>query len=138
LVTPLLVELSRAERLRIAELAAGLDALGFELAELSGGSWALVATPADLDPETARGVVAELASDREASPENLVQRILDALAAESACKAAVKMHHPLGAEKLEALVGELFRAENPYACPHGRPVVLVMTDADLERRFGRR
>jgi DNA mismatch repair protein MutL len=39
---------------------------------------------------------------------------------------------------MEALVAELFAAENPYACPHGRPIVLAMTDSDLERRFGRR
>ena len=48
------------------------------------------------------------------------------------------MHDALSAEKLEALVSELFAAENPYACPHGRPVVLHLTDVDLERRFGRR
>ena len=48
------------------------------------------------------------------------------------------MHHPLGAAEMEALVAELFAAENPYACPHGRPIVLAMTDTDLERRFGRR
>jgi DNA mismatch repair protein MutL len=48
------------------------------------------------------------------------------------------MHHPLSAPAMEALVSELFAAEQPYACPHGRPVVLQMTDADLERRFGRR
>jgi DNA mismatch repair protein MutL len=83
-------------------------------------------------------VLVKLASDAEATPDNLATHLLDALAASSACKAAVKMHHPLSAEKLEALVSELFRAENPYACPHGRPVVLTMTDADLERRFGRR
>ena len=44
----------------------------------------------------------------------------------------------LAAEKLEALIGELFAGESPYACPHGRPIVLLLTDADLERRFGRR
>ncbi len=55
-----------------------------------------------------------------------------------ACKAAVKMHHPLSAPEMEALVAELFTAEQPYACPHGRPIVLQMTDSDLERRFGRR
>jgi len=64
--------------------------------------------------------------------------VLDALAASLACKAAVKMHHPLSPLEMEALVGELFAAEQPYACPHGRPIVLQMTDADLERRFGRR
>ena len=65
-------------------------------------------------------------------------RILDALAASLACKSAVKMHHPLSAPEMEALVTELFAAEQPYACPHGRPIVLQMADADLERRFGRR
>jgi DNA mismatch repair protein MutL len=39
---------------------------------------------------------------------------------------------------MEALMSELFAAEDPYACPHGRPTILKMTDADLERRFGRR
>jgi DNA mismatch repair protein MutL len=138
LVAPLLLELSRAERLRLLELGAALEAVGFELAELSGGSVALAAAPADLGPEAARGTLVALASDSEATAENLATRLLDALASSLACKAAVKMHHPLSAEKLEALVGELFRADNPYACPHGRPVVLTMTDADLERRFGRR
>jgi DNA mismatch repair protein MutL len=66
------------------------------------------------------------------------RQVLDALAAGLACKAAVKMHHPLSPPEMEALVSELFAAEQPYACPHGRPIVLQMTDSDLERRFGRR
>jgi DNA mismatch repair protein MutL len=64
--------------------------------------------------------------------------VLDALAASLACKAAVKMHHPLSPPEMEALMTELFAAEQPYACPHGRPIVLQMTDSDLERRFERR
>jgi DNA mismatch repair protein MutL len=138
LVAPLLLELSRAESLKLGELAGALEALGFELEPLSGGTFALAAAPAELGPETARALIATLATDAEATPENLRRRLLDDLAASSACKAAVKMHHPLGAEALEALVSELFRAENPYSCPHGRPVVLSLGDAELERRFGRR
>jgi DNA mismatch repair protein MutL len=138
LLEPLLIELSRAERLRLAELAPALAERGFELAELSGGTLALAAAPASLGAEAARALLAVLASDDSATPDNLAQRLLDDLAASTACKAAVKMHQPLAAEKLEALVSELFRAENPYSCPHGRPVVLALTDADLERRFGRR
>jgi DNA mismatch repair protein MutL len=40
--------------------------------------------------------------------------------------------------EMQALVSELFEAAEPYACPHGRPTVLEMSDADLESRFGRR
>jgi DNA mismatch repair protein MutL len=138
LLTPFLLELARSEALRLGELASALGAAGFELEELSGGTWALSGAPAPLGPDEARALVCAVASDREATPENLRRRLLDDFAASMACKAAVKMHHPMSAEKLEALVSELFRAENPYACPHGRPVVLSITDVDLERRFGRR
>ena len=44
----------------------------------------------------------------------------------------------LSPQEAEALITELFEAEQPYACPHGRPIVLKMSDVDLERRFGRR
>lgn len=138
LVAPMLLELARSETLRLAELAPTLGELGFEIEELSGGTVALTGAPAALGPEAARALVATVASDREATPETLRRRLLDDFAASMACKAAVKMHHPMSAEKLEALVSELFRAENPFACPHGRPVVLSITDVDLERRFGRR
>jgi DNA mismatch repair protein MutL len=138
LVAPLVLELSRAERMRLVELAPALEPAGFEISELSGGSVAVAATPAVLSPAEAEALLLRLAADGEASAENLAERILDDFAASLACKAAVKMHHALSAEKLEALISELFAAENPYACPHGRPVVLQLTDADLERRFGRR
>ena len=69
---------------------------------------------------------------------HLRRRFLDAWAADEACKAAVKMHEPLSPDEMRSLVGELFACEQPWACPHGRPIVLELTDADLERRFGRR
>ncbi|MEO8196052.1 MAG: DNA mismatch repair endonuclease MutL [Thermoanaerobaculia bacterium] len=138
LVAPLVLELSRGERMRLVELAPALEPAGFEISELSGGSLAVAATPAVLSPAEGEALLLRLAADSEASPENLGQRILDDFAASLACKAAVKMHDALGPEKLEAMVSELFAAENPYACPHGRPVVLQLTDVDLERRFGRR
>ncbi len=138
LVVPLLLELSRGEAMRLAELAPALAEVGFEVEELSGGALGVSAAPAALGAEEARGLLLALATDADATPENLATRLLEDLAASTACKAAIKMHHPLSAEKIEALVSELFRAENPYACPHGRPVVLALTDSDLERRFGRR
>jgi DNA mismatch repair protein MutL len=140
LLEPLVLELAPAEAMRLEELAAGLERCGFELRRLSGSSFALAAAPAGLEVAEARDLVLEVASgaDGGTSAEAVGERLLDALAAGISCQAAVKMHHPLTAEEMEALVAELFVAEQPYACPHGRPVMLEMTDADLERRFGRR
>jgi DNA mismatch repair protein MutL len=140
LLTPVLLELGPAERLRLVELAASLDTHGFGVAALSGSTLALTAVPAVLSVDEAEGLLRRLASDGQegAAAEDLRRQILESLAASMACKTAVKMHHPLSAPEMEVLVAELFAAEQPYACPHGRPIVLQMTDADLERRFGRR
>lgn len=142
LLDPPLLELSGSERLRLLELAAGLETCGFSIAELSGGSVALTATPAGLSAAEGERLLLELAASVEdgegGGAEDLRRRLLDARAATLSCKAAVKMHHPLAPEEMEALLAELFAAENPFACPHGRPIVLEMTDADLESRFGRR
>ncbi|HBL29134.1 MAG TPA: DNA mismatch repair endonuclease MutL [Acidobacteria bacterium] len=140
LLTPLFLEVAPDEHLRLLELAPALDHCGFGLAPLSGNTLGVTAVPAVLGSAEAEALLRTLAhEDHEgAAAEDLRRRILEALAASLACKAAVKMHHPLAPQEMESLVAELFTAEQPYACPHGRPVVLQMSDADLERRFGRR
>ncbi|MGH9382361.1 MAG: DNA mismatch repair endonuclease MutL [Thermoanaerobaculia bacterium] len=140
LLEPVVLDLSRPETLRLGELGEELAGCGFELSELSGGSLGLTAIPAPLSLDAAEGILRRLASDGadEQGADALRRQLLDALAASRACRAAIKMHEPLTAEAMESLVTELFQAEQPYACPHGRPVVLTMTDADLEHRFGRR
>ncbi len=141
LLTPPLLELAPAEALRLAELAPALAPCGFELEPLSGRSVALTAIPAVLGLEEAEAMLQTLATtagEGDTDVASLRRRLLDSLAASQACRGAVKMHHPLTMAEMERLVTELFQAEQPYACPHGRPVVLKMDDAELERRFGRR
>ena len=141
LLTPVLLDLAPAERLRLSELASGLEEHGFGLTVLSGNTLALTSTPGALSASDAEKLLRSLAADSGdgmAGGADLARQILENLAASMACKAAIKMHHPLSAPEMEALVAELFTAEQPYACPHGRPIVLQMTDSDLERRFGRR
>ncbi len=146
LVHPILLELSAAERLRLLEIAPSLEKAGFEIVEMSGTEVGLTSLPAVLSADQGEKLLRALASssiggaeiEGAQGAEILARQILDALAATLSCKSAIKMHHPLAPLEMEALIAELFAAENPYACPHGRPVVLQMTDADLERRFGRR
>jgi DNA mismatch repair protein MutL len=98
-----------------------LDDCGFSLREMSGSTLALQAVPAALGADEAEQLLLSLLDERSLS-----------------CRAAIKMHHPLTPDEMEALMAELFVAEQPYACPHGRPIVLKMSDVDLEKGFGRR
>ena len=137
-----LLELAPAERLRLLELAREPASVGFELdgpVRRHAGPDRGAGRPLG---RRGRALLRRLAADddgRRRRPSDLRRRVLEALAASLACKAAVKMHHPLCApRRWRPWSAELFAAEQPYACPHGRPIVLQMTDADLERRFGRR
>ncbi len=55
-----------------------------------------------------------------------------------ACKAAYKANQKLDRAEMEALVKLLFNSSNPYTCPHGRPTMITLTDAQLEKNFKRR
>jgi DNA mismatch repair protein MutL len=54
-----------------------------------------------------------------------------------ACKAAVKAGDYLTVEEMESLLDQLFKAEVPYVCPHGRPVLVKIPLLELDKKFGR-
>jgi DNA mismatch repair protein MutL len=54
-----------------------------------------------------------------------------------ACKAAVKANHHLSLMELEALCSALAGLEDPFHCPHGRPIFIRFTMRELEKGFRR-
>lgn len=57
--------------------------------------------------------------------------------ATSSCKAAVKAHDRLHNLEVEALLKDLLALENPFHCPHGRPILLELEEKSLEKLFKR-
>lgn len=55
----------------------------------------------------------------------------------NACVKSVKAGDKLHIQEIKALLKDLSNAENPYTCPHGRPVIIKMTRYELERMFER-
>lgn len=140
LLEPLVLSLSAAESLCLHQWVPVLEDCGFSMVEMAGSTLGIASIPAELRIEEAERLMRRLATgEREAEEDGgaLKRSLLETLAASMSCRAAVKMHHPLSPREMEELVAELFVAEQPYACPHGRPIVLKMDDRDLERRFGR-
>ena len=61
----------------------------------------------------------------------------DHLAATMACKASVKGNTRITIEDMESLIDQLRKCDNPFNCPHGRPVVVEFTKYELEKMFKR-
>ena len=53
------------------------------------------------------------------------------------CKRAIKANHHLDEREAKALLKRLPQCENPFNCPHGRPVTVHFNDQDLEKMFKR-
>lgn len=137
LLTPETLHLDRRSAQIVAQQLAELAAIGYDLEPFGGDSFLVRTVPAlgrgrpplvvlrDIVDEIADGVAGGLTPSR------------DDVYIMCACKMAIKAGDPLGFTEMEKLMADLVRTENPYLCPHGRPITVVIPKADLLRKFKR-
>ncbi len=65
-------------------------------------------------------------------------RLGEDMIAKTVCRHAVKANDHLRERELVRLLDDLLACELPYCCPHGRPTMIQLSYAELERKFGRR
>ncbi len=138
LLVPLLIEMSSAGRQALADHAADLERLGFEVEDFGGDALRVNACPALLQRDACDVALRAMAEDLEgldrgAGVESAIKRI----AATMACHAAVKANYPLTREKMAHILEELRRTSYSTICPHGRPVMLRLTQREVEKNFQR-
>jgi DNA mismatch repair protein MutL len=118
-----------------------LEHIGIVLEEFGGGTFLLREYPRMLAEEQSRRgfqeVVETLAQVLSVGGD-VETTLFDRLLSELACAAAVKANERLPLTEAQTLVERLMRLDNPYTCPHGRPIVFTLSREDLDRRFGRR
>ena len=131
---PLVFELSPAQVIGMEAGGEALRSAGFRVEPMGGRSYALREYPDVFQPEEALAVV--LASLEETKRGGSTP-VKDRLLATMACKSAIKAGESLPREKMEFLVRELFRTSNPGVCPHGRPIIVRIPRAQIERGIRR-
>jgi DNA mismatch repair protein MutL len=65
-------------------------------------------------------------------------RLGEDMIAKTVCRHAVKANDPLGNLEVEKLIRDLLECDLPYCCPHGRPTMIQISLAELEKKFGRK
>ncbi len=138
LLIPALVELDATQWARYAEIAGELAENGFESEPFGGRTLAVKAAPAGIAAEQAQRLLTEILEisdprERGFSREQAGLRI----AATIACHAAIKVNMPLTDDKMRWLLQALAATRHPMTCPHGRPVMLRYSLAEIQRAFKR-
>ena len=144
LMLPFTLELGRREALVVEKRLDDLRRAGFDLEPFGGDSFVVRSVPAS---------VAQKHLKAQGGPEQVLREIVDDLVEKTvsrrlllpaeevlitaSCKMAVKAGDPLSFDEMDALVADLLRSENPYTCPHGRPIIVELPNGDLDRKFGR-
>ena len=65
-------------------------------------------------------------------------RLGEEMIAKTVCRHAVKANDPLRYLEVEKLITDLLECDLPYCCPHGRPTMIQISHAELEKKFGRK
>ena len=138
LLVPLVLDLAPAAHQALVSRAAELDRLGYELEAFGEATVKVAAVPALVAPDDSAKALVALAEDLEGLDRGAgVQEALQRLAATMACHAAVKANYPLSYEKMVHILEELRATAYSTICPHGRPVMLRLTQREIEKNFQR-
>jgi DNA mismatch repair protein MutL len=116
-----------------------LQRMGIGIESFGPDTFKIDSLPSFLDVSDAaqfmRKVIDDLKSaGNSASPMRLGEEMI----AKSVCRHAVKANDPLRYPEVEKLIRDLLDCELPYCCPHGRPTMIQISLAELEKKFGRK
>lgn len=138
LLLPVTLELDHREAAVLTERIFWFNRAGFILEYFGGNTFLIRGAP----PGFAPGQEKEFFNDmleylRERDAGASYDEFFSRLASSLACKSAVKAGERLAQSSMDALIERLAGAENPYTCPHGRPTIIHLSFADLEKKFKR-
>lgn len=138
LLTPETLHVDKRAASALLDRLDDLRQIGFDLEPFGEGSFLVRSVPAlarrrkPLD--FLRDFIDELA---EGFPSGALTPTRDEVYIMCSCKMAIKAGDKLGFAEMQKLVEDLAHTENPYLCPHGRPITVVLPKSDLWRKFKR-
>ena len=137
LMPPAVVTLSAAEIEFLHENMEMFEALGYQIENFGGREFKLNAVPDNLFGLDGRGLFIDFIADASSSAKKVTIDTFIHKLSTMACKAAIKGNTEISFKEADALIDQLLKLENPYTCPHGRPTVISMTEAEIEKKFKR-
>ncbi len=52
-----------------------------------------------------------------------------------ACHSSIRFNRTLTMDEMEEVVKQLYKCQNPYHCPHGRPTLIILDEKELTKEF---
>jgi DNA mismatch repair protein MutL len=137
LLLPLTFHYSRDEALRLKENLDALYESGVFLEDFGDTSFIVrehpTWFPAGFEQEVVEDLIEQVLNERKVD----VKKLREDAAIMMSCKRSIKANHYLQKHEMERLLSDLKNAEQPFTCPHGRPVIIHFKTYDVEKMFKR-
>ena len=139
LLFPESVRFSPAESVILQQILPSLTAIGFDLSDLGGNSFAINGIPAGLEGinpvSLLQQIVADVTASDISSIDNKLSSINQNIALSLAQSVAVPYGQVLSNDEMEQLVNELFACSNVNYTPNGKAILSILPQTDIERLF---
>lgn len=137
LLVPIVLEYSADDLIRIKESLSVLEEVGIILEDFGNNSFIVRAHPTWYIRGQEESIVREMIDIFLETGKVSVAKFREDTAIMMSCKRSIKANHYLDEKQARALLEDLKYCENPFNCPHGRPVLIRFTNNDMEKMFKR-
>lgn len=137
LLMPLQFHFTLEEKLLLERHADELESIGIKLEPFGGQTFTIRSHPTWFpkgeEEQLIRDIIQQVIEQGKVNFETLREEVAILMA----CKRSIKANHYLSIEEMERLLEDLRKTEDPFTCPHGRPVIIHQTYYEIEKMFKR-
>ena len=137
LLIPLTFDFTTNEILFIEKHKETLQNIGLFLEPFGGQTYAVRSHPSwfpkGLEDEIIRDIIEQVIQDEMIH----IEKIREEVAILMSCKRSIKANHYLTEDDMIRLLEDLRKTNDPFTCPHGRPVIIHYTFYEIEKMFKR-
>lgn len=137
LLVPYLFEFPKDDFLRLKDKMSLLNQVGVYLEDYGPNTFILREHPIWFKEEEIESGVYEMCDMLLLTNQVSIKDYRSELAIMMSCKRSIKANHKLDDYSARDLLTQLSECQNPYNCPHGRPVLVHFTTSDMEKMFRR-
>lgn len=137
LLVPYIFEFTQNDSLRLLHHMELLNQVGIYLEEYGVNQFILREHPTWMTEDEIESGVYEICDMLLLTDTVSIKKYREELAIMMSCKRSIKANHALDDHSARELIRQLSHCQNPYNCPHGRPVLVHFSTSDMEKMFRR-
>ncbi|MGX7243884.1 DNA mismatch repair endonuclease MutL [Enterococcus quebecensis] len=137
LLVPIVIDYPNSDALKIKEQKETLAEVGIHLEDFGQNSFIVRSHPTWYPAGEEENIIREMIDMFLTTGKVSVKKFREATAIMMSCKRSIKANHYLNEQQARVLLKDLETCENPFNCPHGRPVLIHFTNSDMEKMFKR-